>query len=147
EVSDDFLEGLALLGVANSIFERDARTANAHGAKLEASDVQNVEGDDVSLADFAKQIFCGNLTVCEDERARGRSSDTHLVFFGADREARKSFFNQKCGELFAVDFREDGEKVGKAGIGDPHLFAIQDVVLAVGRECGASTTIERVRSG
>src|SRR6185369_14525523 len=47
EVSDDFLEGLALIGVSNSIFERDARTAHAHGAKLEASDIQDVEGDDV----------------------------------------------------------------------------------------------------
>ena len=63
EIGNDFPESLALLGVSNGIFERHSRAAHAHGTELEASDVQDVEGDDVSLADFAKQVFDGNLAV------------------------------------------------------------------------------------
>src|SRR5439155_11328481 len=34
----------------------------------------------------------------------------------------------------------------KSGIGDPHLFAVQNVMLAVRRKMSASTTIQRIRS-
>ena len=44
----------------------------------------------------------------------------------------KVSFDQECGELFAVDLGEDGEQVGKAGVGDPHFFAVQNVMLAIG---------------
>ena len=57
EVGDDFVERLALLGVADRVLQRNAATAHAHRAELEAAHVQNVESDDVAFADFAEQIF------------------------------------------------------------------------------------------
>ncbi len=128
EVGDDFIESLALLGVANGVFERDARAADAHGSQLEAADVQNVEGDYVAFADFTEHVFCGHFAVVEDDRAGGGAADAHLVFFGADGESRESFLDQECSELFAINFGEDGEQIGEAGVGDPHFFAVEDVV-------------------
>src|SRR6185437_13074523 len=53
EIGDNFFEGLALLGVADCVIQGFARTAYAHGAKLESADVQDIKGDDVAAADFA----------------------------------------------------------------------------------------------
>ena len=147
EVGDHFAESLALLGVADGVFQRNARAAHAHGAQLEAADVQNVEGDDVALADFAEQVFHRHLAIVQNQRAGGRAANAHLVLFGADGESGKVPLDQKCGELFAVDLGEDGEQVGEAGVGDPHLFAVEDVVLAVGRKLGAGAAIQGVGAG
>ena len=40
--------------------------------------------------------------------------------------------------------REDGEEVGEAGVGDPHLLAVQRVGLAVGGEDGAGAGVDGV---
>ncbi len=98
----------------------------------------------MALADFTQQVFHRNLAVVEDQRAGRRSADAHLVFFRADRKSGEGFFDQKRAELFAIHFSEHGKEVGKAGVGDPHLFAVEDVVLAVGRELGASAAVQRV---
>ena len=74
----------------------------------------------------------GTLQSLRIERAGRRAADAHLVLFRADGEAREVPLHQKRGELLAVHLREDGEQVGEAGVGDPHLFAVEDVVLAVG---------------
>ncbi len=99
------------------------------------------------LADFAQQIFHRNFAVVEDDGTGGRSADAHLVFFTTDRESRESFLDQESGELFAVDFGKDSEQIGEAGVGDPHLFAVQGVVFAVLRELGAGAAVHRVRAG
>ena len=95
EVGDHLAERLALLGISNGILQREPRAAHAHRAQLEASHVQDVESDDVALADFTQQIFHRNLAVVEDQRAGGRAADAHLVFFRADRKSRESLLHQK----------------------------------------------------
>src|SRR5206468_2168877 len=70
-----------------------------------------------------------------------------LVFFGADGKAGKRFLDQECCELLTVDLGEHGKQVGEAGVGDPHLFAIQNVVLPVGRKSSAGSAVKCVRSG
>ena len=45
------------------------------------------------------------------------------------------------------DFREDGEEVGRAAIGDPHLLAVQDVVRAVRAQIGARLRGQSVGAG
>ena len=129
------------------MFKRDAASTDAHGAGLEAADVQDVEGDDVALADFAEHVFDRHLAVVEDDGAGRRSANAHLVFFGANGEAGKSLFNQERGELFTIDLGEDGEQVGETGIGDPHLFAVEDVVFTIGRNLGSGTAVQSVRAG
>ncbi len=144
KVGDDFVERLPLLGVSNGVVERDASAAHAHGAQLEAADVENIEGDDVALADFAQQIFDRNLAVIENDGAGGRAANAHLVLFGAHRKSGESLFHQERGKFLAINFRKHGEQVGEAGVGDPHLFAVEDVVLAIGRKRGAGATVERI---
>ncbi len=69
------------------------------------------------------------------------------MFFSAGGKSGEGSLDQERGELFAIDFCEDGEEVGESGVGDPHFLAVQDVVLAIGREDGAGSAIQSVRSG
>ena len=144
EVRDALAESLALFGIGNRILQRSARAADAARAQLEAAYVQNVERDDVAFADLAEHVLHRHLAIVQDERRGGRAADAHLLFFRADGEAREIFLDQERGELLAIDFGEDGEQVGEVGVGDPHLFAVQDVVLAVGRKHGAGAAVHRV---
>jgi len=50
------------------------------------------------------------------------------------------------GELGAVDLEEDDVDVGEAAVGDPHLAAVHDVVLAVRGEPGDGLRAQRVGS-
>ena len=147
EGGDRLAEGLTLLGVADGVTQRGARRAHTGGAQLEAANVENVEGDVVALADFAQQILNRHLAVGEHQRAGGGAANTQLVLFRADGEPGSSLLDQERSELFSVDFDEDGEQVGKAGIADPHLLAVENVMRAVRRERGAGTNVHGVRAG
>ena len=41
----------------------------------------------------------------------------------------KARSTRNAGKLLAADLREDGEEIGLAAVGDPHLLAVQHVVL------------------
>src|SRR6185436_16391710 len=94
--------------------------ANAHRAQFEATNVQHVESDLVTLADFTEQILDWCPNIGEDERGRARTLDAHLVLFGARGKSRLAFDDERA-ELVAIDFREDDEDVGEAAVSDPHL--------------------------
>ena len=61
-------------------------------------------------------------------------------------DAGKGALHEKRRELFAADLREDGEEIGLAAVGDPHLLAVEDVVRAVRRKIGAGLRGQRVGS-
>ena len=132
ELADGFAERLALLRVADRICQRILRATDARRSQLEAADVQDVERDVVALADLAQQVSDRHLAVGEDQRAGGRAANAELVLLRAHGKARRVALDQEGGELFAVDLGEDREQIGKAAVGDPHLLAVQDVVLSVG---------------
>ena len=78
-------------------------------------------------------------------RKRDRTSDFRKTSLAGKKSANssaptenpgKSSFDQERGKLFAVNFREHRKQVGEARIADPHLLAVQDVVLAVRRKHG-----------
>ena len=52
------------------------------------------------------------------------------MFFSAGRQSLLSF-DDESRELVAVDFCEHDEDVGKAAVGDEHLFAVKNVMRAV----------------
>jgi len=56
-------------------------------------------------------------------------------------------FHQKRGELLAANFGEDRVQIGLAAIGDPHLLAVEDVALAIGRKIRAGLGGQRIGSG
>src|SRR5258708_21973565 len=59
----------------------------------------------------------------------------------------KSLFYKERGKLFAVNFGEYRKQVAEARVGDPHLLAVQDVMLAILRKHGTGAAVERVGSG
>ena len=69
------------------------------------------------------------------------------MFFRSHGKAGKCFLHQESRELFTIHFGEHREQVGKSGIGDPHFFAVQDVMLAVRRKMSARPAIQRIGSG
>ena len=79
---------------------------------------------------FAQHVFHRHRHVVEVDGGGGAALDAHLLFFGAGADAGKAALDQKRRELLAVDFREDGEEIGRAAVGDPHLLAVEDVVLS-----------------
>jgi len=56
------------------------------------------------------------------------------------------FSPQESRKLLTIHFGEHREQIGKPGIGDPHLFAVQDVMLAARRKMSAGTAIQRIGS-
>jgi hypothetical protein len=110
--------------------DHQLHAADAHRAEFEAADVQRVESDLVSLADFAEQILDRRSHIGKDQRRGARTLDTHLVLFSAGRQARLSLDDEGA-ELVAVDLRKHDEDVGEAAVGDPHLLAVENVLRAV----------------
>ena len=145
KLRDALRPSLALLGIADSVGQGIASGTDNPGTQFEAADVQRVEGDDVAFADLSQDILNRNFAVVQNEWCGGRASDAHFLFFGADGETRESAFNNESGELLAIDFREYDIEVGEIRVGDPHLLAVQDVMLLIGREHRLGTGIHRVR--
>ena len=52
-------------------------------------------------------------------------------------DAGERALDEERREFLAADFGEDGVEIGRAAVGDPHLLAVEDVVLAVGAQVGA----------
>ena len=131
--------------VLRALADGAGRTAFAHRAELEAREVEDVERDLVSLADFAQHVLGRHLHVLEDERRRRRAVQAHLVLFFAALHAECALDEERR-EMLAVDFREDHEQIGKAAVGDPHLLAVeQEAAVRLSRRLGAGA--ERIRSG
>src|ERR1700752_365129 len=103
---------------------------DAHRAQLEATNIQHIESNLVTLADFTKQVLDWRANVGKHERRRTRTLNTHLVFFTTRGEARLAF-DYECTELVAVNFGKDNKDVGKTTVGDPHLLAVENVFLAI----------------
>src|ERR1700678_1226074 len=75
EIANRLAKRLALLGIGDGTLDRNPGASDAHGAEFEASNVQNVEGDDMSLANFAQQILGRHFAVVEDDGASRRSTN------------------------------------------------------------------------
>jgi hypothetical protein len=53
---------------------------------------------------------------------------------------------EEHGKFLSVNLGEDGEEICEPGIRSPHLFAVQDIELAIAGELRAGTAIEGVRT-
>ena len=110
--------------------QHQLHAADTHSAEFETADVEGVEGDLVAFADLAQQIFQRRFRIREHQRCCARTLDAHLVLF---RSWRQSFLSldDEGGEFVAINFREHDKDVGKAAVGDEHLFAVKNVMRAV----------------
>ena len=109
-----------------------ARPAYAGHAQLEAAYIEHVKGDVMTLARFAEQVGGGHLAVGEHQRAGAGAADAKLVLLSADGHPRSAAFDEKSGELLAVDLGKNRKEAGDAAVGNPLLFAVERVSAAVG---------------
>src|SRR6202035_2246719 len=101
--------------------------------------------DVMAFARFSEKILRGDSAVVENQRTGRRAADAELVLFGSDGKPGRVALNEKSGHLRfgqvwligVGDFREDREQVGESGVGDPHFFAVEDVVIALFEGAGA----------
>jgi len=155
ELGDAFAEGLAVAGVGDRVRERVLGAAETGRAELEAANVENVEGDVVAFARLAQQVGHGHPAIGENERAGGGAANAELVLLRPDGQARSVALDEKSGELCVRGIRisgiddagEEGEEVRDAGIGDPHFFAVEHIVLPVRRERGAGANVHGIGAG
>ena len=68
------------------------------------------------------------------------------MFFRADGEPRVAALNDERRELLAIDLGEDNKHIGKRCIRNPHLLAVQDIMLTVRRKHSLGAAIQRIRS-
>src|SRR5262245_13108916 len=100
--------------------------ADAARAEFEAAEVENVERDQVALADLTQEPVFRDFTVLQQQRRSRGAALAQLVLFGARSGAGVVVFDDEAGEFFAVDFGEDYIDVGEPAVGDPHLLAVQN---------------------
>ncbi len=123
------------------------RAPPTHAApEFEAAHVQDVEGNRRTLANLAQNVLHRDLTVVENQRTGGRPTNPKLVLLGTDAETGEGALDDEGGELFAIYLGKDHEHVRERGVGDPHLLAVEQVVLAVGREHRLGAGIHGVRT-
>jgi len=140
-------ESLALLGVLDGNRQQVLRAADGERPELEPADVQNVERDNMAAANFAEHVLDGYMHVVEIDGGGRAALDPHLLLFLAGADAAESALHQKCCELLATDFSENGKQVSGAAVGDPHLLTAEDVVTAIGTQIGARFCGKRIRPG
>src|SRR5262245_52713716 len=103
EVGDWLTELTACGCIPDGFADRTLRPAAAGGAQLEPAEVQDIEGNLVSLTDLAEHIVRRDPDVLKDDGRRRRSVEAHLVLFLAAREPSEcTFDNERC-EVLPVD--------------------------------------------
>ena len=135
EFGDGFAELLALLRVLAGVFPGAAGQPDHLRADADAAFVQRLDGDLVSLADFAQHILLRHAAVFENQLAGGRGADAQLVFLLADGESGEIFLDHEGGDAFVsgrgIDGGEEDEDAGFLAVGDPELAAVENVVAAL----------------
>ena len=146
ERRDRLAELLSLSGVAGRLAHRRLRATVAHRAELEAREIQHVECDLVTLADFAEQVFRRNPDVLENHRRGRRAVEPHLVLLFAVRDTGKGALDDEGAEEFAIDLGKNDIDVGESAVGDPGFLAIEhEAAVRLSRGPGAGA--KRIRSG
>ena len=131
-LGDGPAELVALVGVLHAAGQRALGGTDHCAAELDAADVEDVDRDLEALLALIEQVLDGNLDVVEEDLAGGGSLDAHLLLFGVLGDALGVAVHDERGQvLVVVNLGKDDHHVGKPAIGDPHLLAVDDVVLSV----------------
>ena len=147
EVGDRLPERLALQRVRGRIRNRVLGPAHACGGQFQASHVEDVECDHVPASDLAEHVLDRHVDVVQVQRRCRAAAQSHLVLFGSRIDALERALDQERREVYAVDLREYRVQVRPAPVRDPHLLAVEHVVLAVWGEFGTRERVLRVAAG
>ncbi len=128
-------ELVALLGKAGGFVQGALGQAHGQGSGAGPGVVQGLHGDDEAHALFAEQAVFGDAAILEDHLPGDRGPDAHLFLFFAEGDAGIVLFHHEGagapGAFVAVGEGDDRVEFGLAGVGDPLLGAVQDVMVAV----------------
>ncbi len=125
EVGQLAAERHALARVPRCDGERWPHAAERRGPELEASDVEDVEGDPMALARLAEQRVLRHDHAVQRDRAGRGAVEAHLLLLRADAQPGRVTLDEEGAECFAVDLGVHREQVGEAGVGDELLGAVE----------------------
>jgi hypothetical protein len=125
KIGDGAAERASVVGVGGRGPQRRFHRPERGRRELEASDVQDVEGDAVAFADFPEQVFRRHANAVERQRTRGRAVDPELLFLATDRQSGGTALDEERAERFAIDLGVHREQIGEAAVRDELLAAVQ----------------------
>ena len=154
ELADLLLELHALVAMEHGRFDRTLAGSHRSSRKPHAAVIEHAHGNLEPRTDTADDILNRYLHVLVIDLMRPRSANAELMHRSADRDSLGRKFESEGTHLVFLlsvldhfSLGEDSHERRNAGIGDPELAAIEDVVLAVRRK--RRTRLDRcgVRSG
>src|SRR5262249_39749075 len=78
-----------------------------------------------------EQIFFGNFAVGKGEAGGHGSTQRPLAVDVPSFEAGSAFFDEEAADFIVVALGPNHGDVGKRAAGDPHLFAVEDVLVSL----------------
>src|SRR5438874_5417688 len=133
--------------VCRLLLEKKKSDAGHLSADSDPAFVQGLNRNLVAFAGFAQDVRFGHTAIFQNQFARGRRTNSQLVFFLTDRESGKVFFDNesryppvsRCG----IDGGKENEDAGFLRVCDPQFATVKDVVAAL--ELGARLQREGIR--
>lgn len=145
-IDETLAESLALMGVLDALFVADASEANTLDDDTNALVVEVGHDNLETLVLLSDQVLNRHLDVFEGNVGGTAGPDTLAVHLsGAD--APSAALNEQNGDTvhaFAASADCSGEVVGPDTVGDPLLFTVHNVMLAVLRELGFTGQIGNI---
>ena len=127
---------MALPGITNRFIGYILDPTNDTCAELESTKIENVKGDDVTSSDFPQDVFDRDLCIFQDEGSRRGTSNAHLMLLRTRGNSGEIALNNETAKFLTIHFCKSDEDMSKAGIGDPHLRAVENVVFAIRAQDG-----------
>ena len=135
ELGNRTAELLSFLDVFHRLLESAFGNAESLSGNADTAAVERVHGNLEALALFAEQILLRNDAVLENQLSRGGTADAHLLFLGADAEAREILLHNESGDsartLGLVGHGKNDVGVSLAAVRDEDLAAVEDIVVAL----------------
>ena len=126
---------LSFVHVVERRGERSLRDADHLRADSDASFVERLDGDLVSLAGFAEDVFLRHTAVFENQLTGRRRANAGLVFLLADAEAGEVALDEERGDAFVagvrIRVREHDEHACLGRVRDPQFLSVEHPVIAL----------------
>jgi len=130
------------VGVLDDLFHSAFAKAQCLSGDTDTAAIEGSHSDIEALTLLAQQTVGRDAAVFHDQLAGGGAADTHLLFVLTNAEAGIGTLYNESGDLLAgllgvlligddAGNGNDDEHIGKAGIGDEDLGAIEDPVVAI----------------
>src|SRR5208283_3083523 len=112
-------------GVVAGHSRAERAPADAIARLIEATERSAQSGD------AGKKIFFRNGAIAEGEAGSDGGAQGPFAVDVPGFEAGRPFFNQEAADFFVFGFGPDDSDIGERTAGDPHFFAVEDVLIAL----------------